>query len=296
MVGSLLVACLMLTGGQDALPVGAAKIAVEVGGRNVNLYTYKPANYDNGPMLMVFHGVDRNAEEYRDHARGLGDRHAAIVVAPEFDKERFPARKYQHGGLQRDVKTNAVTPREEWTWSLVPQIALEIRRREGRSDMPYYLIGHSAGGQFVGRLAGFVESDASRILVANPSSYLFPSQAVEFPYGFGGLPGDLSDEQRLRRYLAQPLTIYLGTKDNERDDDLDTSPEADQQGNTRLERGRKVFDAARRLAEEKGWEFRWTLVEAEDVGHDHRKMFDAPACDAALFGVRKIVEMNSDKP
>jgi hypothetical protein len=295
MVASLFVVCCVLTGATEAIPVGTAKLAVEVGGHKVNLYTYKPANYKNGPMLMVFHGVDRNAEDYRNHARGMGDRHAAIVVAPEFDKERFPAKKYQHGGLRPDVKAGGVSPREDWTWSLVPQIALEVRRREGRSDMPYYLIGHSAGGQFVGRLAGFVESDASRILVANPSSYLFPSQSIEFPYGFGGLPGELSDEQRLRKYLAQPLTIYLGTRDNERDDDLDTSPEADQQGNTRLERGRKVFDAARRLAQEKGWEFRWTLVEAEDVGHDHRKMFDAPACDAALFGVQKIMDMEPEK-
>lgn len=295
MVASLLIACLTLAAGQDALPVGSTKISVDVSGHRVNLYTYKPANYKNGPMLMVFHGVDRNAEDYRNHAQGLGDRHAAIVVAPEFDRERFPGKKYQHGGLRQDAKTKAVSPPEEWTWSLVPQIALEIRRREGRTDMPYYLIGHSAGGQFVGRLAGFVESDASRILVANPSSYLFPSQAIEFPYGFGGLPMDLSDEQRVKRYLAQPLTIYLGTKDNERDDDLDTSPEADQQGNTRLERGRKVFDAARRLAQEKGWEFRWTLVEAEDVGHDHGKMFDSPACDAALFGARRIMDMESEK-
>jgi hypothetical protein len=292
----LFIFCAVVTGDTDVIPPGAAKLAMDLGGRTVNLYTYKPASYRNGPMLMVFHGVDRNAEEYRDDARGLGDRHAAIVVAPEFDRKQFPAKKYQHGGLRAAGAENSVTPRAEWTWSLVPQIALEIRRREGRADMPYYLIGHSAGGQFVGRLAGFVESDARRILVANPSSYLFPSSAVEFPYGFGGLPGELSDEQRLRRYLAQPLTIYLGTKDNERDDDLDTSPEADLQGNTRLERGRKVFDAARRLARDKGWEFRWTLVEAEDVGHDHRKMFDAPACDAALFGVQRIVGFDDDAP
>lgn len=157
MVGSLLIASLILTGGQDALPVGDAKVEVEVGGHWVNLFTYKPANYKTGPMLMVFHGVDRNAEDYRNHARGLGDRHGALVVAPEFDKERFPGRKYQLGGLRRDKRSNTISPREEWTWSLVPQIAVEIRRREGRGDMPYYLIGHSAGGQFVGRLAGFIE-------------------------------------------------------------------------------------------------------------------------------------------
>ncbi len=290
MVGSFLVACVVLIGDQGPIPAGCSKIAIEVGGQQVNVFTYKPENYKSGPMLMVFHGVDRNAEEYRNDAKGMGDRHAALVIAPEFDRKRFPGLKYHRGGLQKDTKSKSVSPREDWTWSLVPQIALEVRKREGRNDMPYYLIGHSAGGQFVGRLAGFVDSDASRILVANPSSYLFPSQAMEFPYGFGGLPTELSDEQRVRRYLAQPLTIYLGTADNERDADLDKSPEADQQGASRLERGRKVFETARQIAEEKGWDFRWTLVEAPDVGHDHRGMFDAPACDAALFGIKRIVD------
>ena len=35
---------------------------------------------DDGPLIVVFHGVLRNAEEYRDHARALAERLGAIVV------------------------------------------------------------------------------------------------------------------------------------------------------------------------------------------------------------------------
>ena len=55
------------------------------------------------------------------------------------------------------------------------------------------------------------------------------------------------------------------------------------QGNGRWQRGRKCYDLARALAEERGWDFGWRLVEADGVGHDHTKMFDDEAC-AEAFG------------
>lgn len=272
-------ACLLL--GQAPLPAGPAKLDVDLGTAKIEVFTYKPANYHAGPMLMVFHGMLRNADEYRDHARAMGDRFGMLVVAPRFDSTQFGGGKYQQGGLMRD---GVVAPRETWTWSLVPRIADRIRQREGRSDMPYYLIGHSAGGQFLVRLTAFVPTAAARIVVANPGSDLFPTRGFPYPYGFGGLPDALAGDDRLREYLGRPMTLYLGTADVVRDDDLDTSAEADRQGPNRLSRGRNAFRQARALAVEKGWEFRWRLVEAAGVGHDHEAMFNAPECREALFG------------
>ena len=263
------------------VPAGASKIEVQVADRALTVHTYKPNSYNGGPILVVLHGLARNADEYRDHAKGLANRRNILVVAPEFDRNRFPFRQYSRGGLYRDGE---ITPREDWTWSLVPKLVDVIRRREGRDDLPFYMIGHSAGGQFVCRLSGFVDAGARRQVAANPGSYLWPSRDAEFPYGFGELPGSLGDDEAVRRYLAQPMTIFLGTADNLRDNDLDKSPDADKQGATRLERGRNAFEAGRRLALREGWAFRWTLVEAPNVGHDARAMFDNPACEAAIFG------------
>ncbi len=150
--------------------------------------------------------------------------------------------------------------------------------------MPYYLIGHSAGAQFALRLSAFVPTEARRIVAANPGTDLFASRDHEYPYGFGKLPAPLDSDAQLRSYLAQPLTLYLGTADTVRDADLDTSADADRQGANRLERGRQSFRIAEQLARQKGWTFRWRLVEAPGVGHDHQAMFDAPACRAAPFG------------
>jgi poly(3-hydroxybutyrate) depolymerase len=263
------------------LPDGTGKVELEVAGTRLEVFTYKPAGYKAGPLILVFHGVLRNADEYRDHARKMGDRLGAIIVAPRFDATQFPTAKYQLGGLLRDGK---VVPQDEWTWSLIPKLADELRRREERPDLPYYLIGHSGGGQFLVRMAGFVPTGARRVVAANPGSHLFPTREMDYPYGFGSLPEELNSDAGLRRYLAQPLTIYLGTADTQQDRYFDRSERANRQGGSRYERGQNAFREAEQLAKKKGWTFNWRLVTAADVGHDHEAMFNHPACDQALFG------------
>jgi poly(3-hydroxybutyrate) depolymerase len=267
--------------GQTEIPRGSAKLDVSAGAVQLEVFTYKPESYKAGPMILVFHGVLRNADEYRDHARKMGDRCGALIVAPKFDAERFPNTKYQQGGV---VSEGRVTPREAWTWHLISQVAAEIRKREQRPDLPYYLIGHSGGGQFLVRMAGFVPTAAERIVAANPGTHLFPRRDLDYPYGFGGLTESTSSDEVLKRYLAQPLTIYLGTEDTIQDEYFEKSEAANRQGNSRYQRGRNSFREARELAQRKGWNCAWRLVEAPGVGHDHEAMFNHAQCDIALFG------------
>ncbi len=268
--------------GEPGIPRGAGAIEITVGPHRtpIEVLSYKPTAYRDGPLILVIHGILRNADQYRDHARDLGDRVGALIAAPRFDKERFPTEAFQQGGIQRDGELRS---RDDWTFSRISEIAAEIRRREERPGMPFYLLGHSAGGQFAERLAAFVDCGAARIVAANPGTHLVPTIEQRFPYGFGGLPEELSNETALRRYLAQPLTLYLGTADTIVDENLTVTAEANAQGAVRLERGRRTFDYARRLAHERGWSFHWRLVEAEGVRHDHTLMFNHPEAADALF-------------
>jgi hypothetical protein len=43
-----------------------------------------------------------------------------------------------------------------------------------------------------------------------------------------------------------------------------------------------VFNAAKTLAQERGWRFNWRLVELPGVGHNARKMLAAPQASEAL--------------
>jgi pimeloyl-ACP methyl ester carboxylesterase len=262
--------------------MGKAELTITVNDLPINVFTYRPKSYKDGPLILVLHGILRNADEYRDHAAVMGDRFQALIAAPKFDEERFPKPKYQFAGVVNG--DGEALPADQRTGAYLSKIAADLRHREKRSDMPFYVIGHSAGGQFLARSSAFVTIGAKRIIAANPGTQLFPSRDADYPLGFGKLPQSLASDDQLQHYLAQPLTMYLGSADTERDEYLDVLPENDRQGRTRWERGRNAFFAAKELAEKKGWKFHWRLVVAEGVAHDHEKMFHHSAVKDALFG------------
>lgn len=267
------------------LPGGVGSIVYPNGAEPITVFTYKPVGYTDGPLLVVCHGVGRNAEDYRNYAITLADRFHVLVVAPLFDKERFPSDRYQRGGLVN--KKGQAQPPEAWTYAVIPKIVAHIRELEGKPKLPYYLIGHSAGGQFLVRLAAFLPGDGVRIVACNPGSQLFPERTQNFGYGFGGLPPELSNDEVLRRYLAAPLTIYLGTGDVTPEHSFDASPEGMKQGPNRLARGRACFEFAQKLAHDRGWKFNWRKVETPDIAHDAARMFAAKEVEDALFGAER---------
>lgn len=266
----------------QSIPVGKGLVNVDIGGTKLELYTYKPTSYNGERMIMVFHGVLRNADEYRDHSVAMGDRFKALIVTPKFDAERFPSRRYQQGGILKEDRSAA--PSEEWTYAFIPKIFQAVKEMEAKSAMKYWLIGHSAGGQFVGRMCAFQDTGAERYVAANPSSWPFPTRALQYGYGFGGLPEVLSNDEMIKKFLARPLTIYLGTLDNAPDENTDMSDGALVEGTARYQRGKAFYQFAKTISERKKWPCNWTLVEAEGVGHDHEKMFNHTGCEKALFG------------
>jgi alpha-beta hydrolase superfamily lysophospholipase len=200
-----------------------------------------------------------------------------IVLAPLFDQRRFPGWRYQRGGI---VHRHRVRPLKKWTGRIVVALADWAQRREGR-HLNYYLLGHSAGAQFLSRVAAFVPTRARRIVIANPSTHVFPTLRVKAPFGLGGVYSRSFAKAELRRYLAQPVTIFLGREDTGNTDRND-SKQARAQGRTRLERGRNAYKAAKRLARARGWTFNWRLVTAPGVGHSAPKMFHSKRILAAL--------------
>jgi len=264
------------------VPAGKAELTVKVGPVELTVYTYRPERWSGERLLVVMHGVLRNADEYRDHAIAMGDRFDALIVAPKFDNERFPSRAYQRGGILR--ADGSAAPPEEWTYARIPELAAAFRQRTGKPDAKLFVIGHSAGGQFVVRMSAFQDTGAVRLVAANPGTVLLPTLDAPFGYGFGGLPPQLANDDRLRAYLAAPLTLYLGTADDHEDEHFDTSKEAMVQGSGRHQRGLALWWTAKLLAAQRGWPFGWRLVEAPGIGHEHEQMFAHEQCAVALFG------------
>lgn len=267
------------------IPKGFGQMQISRGTNSINVFTYKPRNFTNGPLIVVFHGMLRNADLYVTNAAPLAERCHAIVIAPEFPTNRFSKESYNTGGV---LKKNAPQPREEWTFQFIADAIAQVRARENNPQLPYYLIGHSAGGQFAMRYAALMPPGAQRIVAANPGSNLFPRRDWKFGYGFGGLPENLSDDTALKNYLAAPLTLYLGLDDNDPNHfELDKSAAAQKQGKFRLERGRNCFAYAQKLAQERGWQFNWRKVEVPGIAHDGKAMLAAKEAEDALFGGKK---------
>lgn len=260
------------------IPPGYGQETVDVDGVPLQVFTYRPAGCAISGLLLVFHGLDRNAADYRSDAVGLGQRLCRLVAAPLFDEARFPTWRYQHGGI---VHGGVVQPPDSWTVNLVPHLVALILRQESRADLPYALIGHSAGGQFLSRVAAFGQSQATEIVIANPFTWVRPSLDVAAPYGFGGVYPPGQGEAALRRYLAAPVTVLLGQEDvGSRN--LSATEEAEAQGSTRLERGKTVFQEAERAAHLHGWAFNWRLAMVPGVGHSAARMFNSEQALGAL--------------
>jgi poly(3-hydroxybutyrate) depolymerase len=268
----------------EPIPPGRAQIQLEFRGAPLTCFTYKPASYKDGALLVVFHGIVRNAEDYRNFAIPMADRFGVVLVAPLLDEQRFPDEWYQRGGVL--AADGRAKPKAEWMFNVVPAIVAEVRAREARPALPYYLIGHSAGAQFLVRLAAYAPGEARRIVAGNAGSLLFPNREHEFGYGLGGLPPELSDDAMLQRYFAAPLTLYLGTADVTPRKRFDASEAGMKQGPHRLARNRTCFELAQKMAKERGWTFNWRKVETPGIEHDAARMFAAREVEDALFGAK----------
>lgn len=262
-----------------AAPPAISRQTANIDGRELRVFTYHPQGCASPSILMIFHGNNRTARSYLQGAMPVADRACFSLYAPLFDEGRFPNWSYHRGGLVHDGK---LLPEDEWTVELVDDLVDWAQQAEGNADAPVFLFGHSAGGQFLSRVAAYALPDeVQRIILANPSTYVLPNSDEAVPYGYGGLPDKDQAAIWMREYLAAPITIYLGEDDTGRKS-LTANRAAVRQGSNRLTRGEQTFEEAKALAEEHGWAFNWILVHADDVGHSARGMLQAGAMTKAM--------------
>lgn len=245
------------------------------------VWYHRPAGWGAGGKVgVVLHGLQRDADRYRDEWRALSDRHGFLLLVPEFRREKFPGtRWYNFGNLQDEA--GRATPAAAWSFHAFDRVVLAAMamaraRREG-----FVLYGHSAGAQFAHRymmLTGAARAEA--VMIANSGSYTLPRFDRPFPEGLGGT---LADAAVLRAVLARPVLLQLGEADTDPNHaSLPRQPWAIAQGSHRFARGWHFFDQARRAAAEAGAPFPWRVVTVPGVGHSNAGMAEAAA--PILFG------------
>ena len=264
-----------------ALPLGAAAMApgsgriefAEPAGATADpmpLWYHRPAAWaPDGRVVVVMHGLRRDADRYRDEWRDLAEANGFLLLVPELSEVKFPGvRWYNFGNLVDEA--GRATPASARTYPAFDRAVAEAMRAAGATRPGFALYGHSGGAQFVHRyllLTGAAKAES--VVIANAGSYTLPLDRP-FPEGLGGTN---ADPATLRSVFARPVILQLGEADTDpKHSSLPSQPWAVAQGSHRFARGWHFFDTARRIAQAGGSGFAWRVVTVPGVGHSNEGM------------------------
>src|SRR5690606_6524092 len=125
--GTLLVSCTTTHSSADpGLELGAGMFMFSgpsaLEGDSMRVFYHRPTgDIETMPILFVMHGVNRNADTYRDNWIELSEKYKILVIVPEFTQELFPkSRAYNHGNLLTAVGEK--NPPDAWSFSLIDPI------------------------------------------------------------------------------------------------------------------------------------------------------------------------------
>jgi dienelactone hydrolase len=246
----------------------------------IRVWYYKPSKCNSSsPILIVMHGMQRNAETYRDQWIRYAEEYGALLFAPEFSDKYYPGTAYAQGNLF-DSRSQPI-PENRTGFALIEHLFDYVTVRANNQNSNYYLYGHSAGGQFVHRMLLFKpDARIRRAVAANPGFYTIPRYTEEFPYGLN--KSGLASET-VKDAFGKELIILLGDQDTlEHQKSLNKSVGAMRQGRQRFARGMHFFKVAQEEAGKRGATLAWRLQTVAGAGHSNSKMAGAAA--QALFG------------
>lgn len=243
--------------------------------RPLRVYFHVPATAGpDSPVVLVLHGVNRNADDYRDAWISAADQYGYVIAAPQFRDVFYPGSSgYALGNVFVDGESpsdDTVRPPGEWTFAWLEPLFDDVVARSPSSAETYQAFGHSAGAQFLHRFVQFVpDGRYEYVIAANAGWYTMPDEGVRFPYGLGGTPIEGED----RPFFERGLVIHNGELDaNPNSSSLRRNPEADVQGTHRLERGAYFVERSAAIARDAGAEYGWVREVIPGVAHSHEGM------------------------
>lgn len=192
------------------------------------------------PVIVLVHGISRNAVEHVARASrtpGLADR---ILIAPLFEPEQFG--RYQQldraeGGERCDLALIAL---------------LDDLQNQGLNTARVTMFGFSGGAQFAHRFALFHAERLVALSLAAAGWYTMPDSDAAWPMGVD-MSGTEFPDAKPSALLDLPVQVMIGRGDRLRGKSVRTSAALDAaQGRHRLARARRFFEALRTMADEAG--------------------------------------------
>lgn len=264
--------------------------------------------------IVVVHGNERNADDYFERviaaAVRAGELAATVIVAPHLQtRDDSPAADepyWTSAGWKRGYPSEGGASPPVSSYQVVDTLVARLRDPVLFPDLRRIVItGHSAGGQLAHRYAAGTPSEgqaaAVRYVVANPSTYLYPTPMREWAneylvpdtiacpdyddwhYGLRRLNPYMAaggaDSARVR-LLRRDVIILAGDRDTG-SASLDQSCGANYQG---LNRYQRALALVRTMEQLFPGEHRHRQVVVSGVGHSSAGMYQSPEGIEALFG------------
>lgn len=141
-------------------------------------FVYVPHHADaHSPVIVLVHGIARNAVEHVFRFRGEADRSGAILIAPHFAKDAYS--QYQQ----------VVDPRSGIRADLALFDVLDaVASQTGVSLERIHLFGFSGGAQFAHRFMMLHPERVAAVAIAAAGWYTLPAPSLQYPYGIGTHP------------------------------------------------------------------------------------------------------------
>lgn len=259
----------------QGLPAGSGRLdlaSVAPDGAPMPLWFHRPASWTaNRPVVVVLHGLNRDADNYRDNWVALSERHGLLILTPEFSHAQFPGSETYNFGNMVDAQ-GTLRDRVQWSFGVIDRVFDSVRAMGGIERKGYVIFGHSAGAQFTHRALIFgALQRAELVIAANAGAYIRLDPSIAF---IGGLKGAPIDEDGERRAFRQRAIIMLGDADN--DPNHPNLPrgrfELDEQGPHRFARGQYFLRNAQARAQALGVTLAWTQVIVPGIAHDNAGM------------------------
>lgn len=236
---------------------------------------YVPSRCTPRAILIVFASKNRDYRAFRDESVPLAQQSCSIVLAPYFPLSTYPPSAYQRGGFPENPAqpsaTRLIVPLEEWA------------QHFAQKTLPILLIGHSAGAQFLNRVAAYTTGPERGIILMNPGSTVEPMLNIAMPYGFAQVGSTVDASMALKAYLARPVIFLLGSKDT-KTASFSGNAQADieDEGANRLQRGINTYNAGQKEAQHLTTAFGWRIAIVPNIGHDDALMLGSPTLERTV--------------
>jgi hypothetical protein len=313
----------------DSVPIFEANIPVTSISLNQAFYYYKPTSYNvqTSGIAFIIHGSGGNGLGAVTDFEEIAERRGILMIGLTMEGgssiETGATMRFQEGvTLFFDTLYGSNCPNFYSGTVVLKQVYQHILERENRTEIPSYLFGFSAGGQFVTRYMlqrqAFKDSIPLKMAVSsNPYYYTFPTDTfngAHMPYMCGI---DFENSQyvldnvntacplatkmfhfncpeHVRQYYGANYGVLIGTAD------LETLGNGCllAQGLNRYERAQNFYNFGQSDAAANGWAFNWKYREVPGVGHDGQAMIHTKAnpndtisiCERLLFDTPFIPE------